>query len=534
MSILSWLNPANWFASKPRRPARKQRYGQIAAGTYGPVTGTTSTLDSTTDWNTEVMQARDLARGRCVPAYYNNPYYRGLVRNRRNRTVGAELRFRASIRGNEIPGVTPEIAAGLNRKINALYRQWSDSGECDASGMRRPIGALQGAAMIDAFGPRGGVLVRVVERPKNKTIPIGIELISVTRMKRPSNTNLNNTNEAGIEYADDRHSVVTGYWVTVQRGFSRTEEFQFLPASECVLFQPEELVGVEASLPRDVAISKSLHRLTRFNDAILEAAETLARQPITVTPPEGGDPDSFAEQFADSSETNSEGTTDWVRNYGGVEAYVTGAGEKIERHAAELPAPDLPGFIANQLRAVAAGADMSYARVAKVPDGSYAAGRAMEQDDRPQIDIDRALLIAQVGGFVWCKVLDALWSFDIVSMPGYEDFAQLYQRYSVTPPAQEHLNPVDQINAIRSRMEAGLLSPQDASEAFGDDYEDVLAEQADAYLMRRAVEKVKGLPPMALEPYTQTGQVMDGSTQSQPPAPTPEPQRNNGHARAIP
>lgn len=532
MKLPAWLNPLNWFA-KPKRPGRK-RYGQIVAGSYGPVTGSVSTLDSTTDWNTEVMQARDLARGRCVPAYYNNPYYRGLVRNRRNRTVGAELRFRAAIRGGEVPGVTPEAAAELNRKINSLYRLWSESGECDATGMRRPIGALQGAAVIDAFGPRGGVLVRVVERPKNKTIPVAVELISVTRMKRPTGTNLNTTNEAGIEYTDDKHSTVAGYWVTVQRGFTQTESFQFLPAAECVLFQPEELVGVEAALPRDVAISKSLHRLTRFNDAILEAAEALAKQPITVTPPEGGDPDSFAEQFADESETNADtGATDWIRNYGGIEAYVTGAGEKVERHAAELPAPDLPGFVANQLRAVAAGADMSYSRVAKMPDGSYAAGRAMEQDDRPQIDIDRSLLVAQVGAFIWTKMIDACWAFDLVPMPGYEDFPQLYQRFTVTPPAQEHLNPVDQISAIRSRLDAGLLSPQDACEAFGDDYADVLAEQAEAYLMRRAVEKAKGLPDLSLEPLSST-QSATASAAFAPTEPPPSaPRHANGHAQRM-
>lgn len=509
MSVLSWIR--SWFA--PSRP--RQRYGKIVAGASGPPVSVVNSLDSSTDWNVEVLEARDRARGRTVPAYYNNPVYRGLIRNRRSRTLGAEFRFRAAVPADEIPGIGAEQAKTLNRAITRLYRRWAESGECDATGRDRRIGALQGQAFIDAMGARGGVLVRAVNRPQNPTCPLAIELISVTRMKRPPGGSMDLINEAGIQYSDAEHRTVTGYWVEVVTGFGRSMRYEFVPASEASLFEPEELVGVEAALPRDVSTVKSLHRLGQFQDALLDATIALAKQPITITPPVGADATAWSEAYADDAEP--EAAVPLVRDIDGIEAHILDPGAVATRHRIELPAPDLPGFVATQLRAVAAGADISYSRVSKVPDGSYAAGRMMEQDDRPQIEIDREVFVSAFGAFVWRRFVECLWAFEILDLPDFQTHRHLYTEFSWTPPAQEHLNPVDQISAIRQRIEAGLMSPQDACESFGDTYEDTLNEIAESVRMRRETEKRYGLPEGSLDALTQTGAKVNE------PSPTPKP-----------
>jgi capsid protein len=314
---------------------------------------------------------------------------------------------------------------------------------------------------------------------------------------------------------------VVGYWVTVPSGRLNAENsgvMRFLPAAECCLYANEELVGVEAPLPRDVSITKALHNISAFHDEILSTARNHAKAPITITPPEGQHAADWARGIATGTETN-ETPVRYTLDAAGIEALVLEPGETAERHVANLPTP-LDPFLTAHMRMAAAGGDTSYARIARVPDGSYSAGRQTEQNDNPQIEIDRAAFIGSFGRFVWCKFIEACWAFELIDLPDYLANRVAYHTFRWTPPAVEALNPIDKLNYVRGAIEGGLLSLQDGIEMlFGNSFTETLEERADAIVEAREMEAAKGLEDGELTPLTQTGQSL---TAPEPPDPPPE------------
>jgi capsid protein len=528
MSLRAWLT--RWLLS----PLIGRRQYYTSAGSYGPPR--VAQRASQIDFDREVAQDRDLAIGRCEQAYYNNGLYRGVVRNRRTRTLGAELRCRAAIRAESVPGLAAEEIKRLNREITRRYREWADSGECDASGLCRPLGTLQGLAMIDSE-VRGACLVHVVYRPQNRTVPIAIELISGRRMRRPVGQMADPgvtpppaalVNESGVEFADVEHTRVVAYWAMVRDGYTElTYRFRRFSADRCRLLLTEQLVGVENAFPRDCAAIRPLHNLSQMNQEMLEAARALAKSPMTISTDGTVRPAEIIAALStgtDEVQPGIEPREQAVNDIDGLYTQVLPAGATAERHSASLPAPDYPGFTRVQMRAAAAAADVSYARLSREPDGSYSSGRQAEQNDQPQIETDRRNFCAVVMGLVWREFVAALWAYDLVPMPGFADYRDAYSTFDYTPPPMPSINPVDDVTAARSRREAGLTSESEEVEAAGDSYDETLERQAADYVARRQTERAYGLPPLTLEPKNRQGALTTDPTPAAGGDPASDPQ----------
>ena len=480
------------------------------------------------DANREVIQGLDVSRGRAILGYWNNPIARNIADNRRARTIGAEIQFRAAVPDGEIVGLSSDQVEQINRRLTGLYRRWADRGECDATkaaGQGRTIGTFQGQAFLDS-DVRGAVLIHAVQRPGNSVCPLAFELIPVTRMRRPYGKpggpiDQKLINDAGIQFADPEHSRVIGYWVSIGGTSSvAATRYAFLPAEWTCLLETEALQGVEIGQPRDVAIAKGLQNIAEFTHESIQAAREQAKSPMTITPPETTTADNFAAALSDGSQVKPGGSgSELFMDVGpGVSARVMPPGAKAERHAVSLPAPGLAEFYNAQGRFIAAGAGMSPSRAVRMAPPNYSGGRNDEQSDLPQIEIDRERFYS-AGRWMWAKFVESCWAFGAISLPGFLDNRAAYEACEVDYPAEQALNPVDQFNALSGRVRAGYSSEFEAAAAYGRAYETVLRERVKAIQLRRRIEIEAGLDPGELDEAPLPGSPIPAA----PPEPPSEP-----------
>ena len=499
--------PAAPMLSRVQRMAmtmeRAKKFGIVAAKTSG---GSSTWNGTSDDFNKEYLDAIIPVVQKSQDLDVNNPDVRGWNRQRTSQCIGKMVNWKCAFRGDEV-GVDPQEAHDKGLRINRYRQIHSRVGGFDASGRKRTEAKMQETSFLTMLVQGCCLVHRVGKKRPMGLVSMALEIIPGIRIETPRDRLGDPLISFGIQYTDDRRTEIEGFHVrkpnrSIGAGNMIWDfQYDFVPVEDAALMALTEIAGLDRSLPATVALVRTLRNKGEFAESAVASARAQAKRFAAIKVESGANAwdradDDNQQELPDSStaETNPVGTV----TMGDVELLYLNSGEDYIEHAATLPGPDFPGFMGYMDERCARGLNTSKSRFTRTVDSSYSAGRQEEQHDEPAVD-----QLRECFAIAWQRVHE--WFMDAVYLAGLEDFPNYastrayWTEARITPPGKEHINPVDTMTARRMGYALRTLTPQQACEADGKDFESNVREWGEAIKLIRQIEKDMGLEEGVLD-----------------------------------
>lgn len=411
-----------------------------------------------------IARSRDAAR--------NNPFARRFVGMVRRNVLGPKG-IRLQVRMRTESG----LKNGINAAIEGAHATWSRAGNCDVTGRYT-------RADIDRLGLRhcvvdGTVFVRFLEG--RGVHGVQLQLVPIDALALTHRADLADGAQIRLGVETDAFGAVRAYWLKGGSNnldpLSLSRNLVRVPAKEMIqLSLPEEaqqLLGV----PWMQAALKPMYQSADFAAAGLNKARESAKRggffeqnPDAAPPPSLADGEDGEEGAKTPYQTLVDGTWD-----------ILPAGLKATPFESDYPNIEYGQFIKDCLRNIASALEVSYISLGNdLSDVNYSSGQLGLGDERTLWQELQEWFVTH-----WSQRIDEKWlSYALVAAPELQSlsFARM-AAYASAMTHQRHtwqpLDPLKTIEAQRSRLEAGITSPQRVIAENGDDPDEILAELAE-------------------------------------------------------
>lgn len=411
-----------------------------------------------------------IARSR--DAAQNNPFARRFLGMLRRNVLGPKG-IRLQVRMRTDAG----LKDGVNQAIEDAHATWSRAGNCDVTGRytRKDVDRLA----LRHVAVDGTVFCRFI--PGRGPHKFQVQLVSIDALALTHRADLADGARIRLGVETDTFGAVRAYWLkggsdnldplTLSRNLVR------VPAEEMLqLSLPDEIQQL-LGVPWMQAGLKAMYQCSDFAAAGLNKARESAKRggffeqnPDAAPPPSLADGEDGEDGKGTPYQTLMDGTWD-----------VLPAGLKAAPFESDYPNIEYGQFIKDCLRNIASALEVSYISLGNdLSDVNYSSGQLGLGDERTLWQELQDWFVTH-----WSQRIDEAWlkyallaapelqSLSYARLPAYVG-AMNHQRHTWQP-----LDPLKTVEAQRSRLEAGITSPQRVIAENGDDPDEILAELAE-------------------------------------------------------
>lgn len=440
-------------------------------------------------------------RARSRDAALNNPFARRFLGMVSSNILGPHgIRYQSRVRTS---GGT--LRAGPNDALEAGWSAWCKAGVCDVTGRYtwrdvqrlalRHV-AVDGEVFLRFMPGRGAHSLQVQLLPA-EVVPITARADLAGGIKVRQGIEVDGLGQVLAYHvrSEDPTTSTLGVAESIGgvRGLTR------VPASEILHLMLPEQVGQLRGIPWMAAALKAMHQAQDFASAGLNKARESAKrggwlkQSIDAAPP----PDLADGQDAAGNSYQSLHDGTWEQLPPGVEAMA---------FESDYPNIEYGQFIKDCTRQISSALDVAYITLGNDLEAvNYSSGQLGLEGERTMW-----LALQNWATDHLCDVVHRRWlAYALVAAPELQSLSfDRLEMYAAGARWQPHrwqpIDPLKTIEAQRSRIEAGLTSPQRVITEMGDDPDEIIAER------REWAEKTKDLAAPA---------AMPSPAASAPPAP---------------
>lgn len=471
--------------ARSRELSAARRTAQVVAGQQRSLLAALTTND-VASWQSDGRPLNDLL-GANLPAVidrsrdasHNNPFakrFLGLVRRNVLGPKGVRLQVRLRTEAG--------LKAGVNNTLEAAYAAWGRAGACDVTGRYTRL-------VMDRLALRhvvvdGTVFARFL--PGRGPHGLQLQLLPIDVLAVNHRADLADGARIRLGVETDAFGAIRAYWLKGtgtdaldSLGLSRN--LVRVPAAEMLqLSLPDEIQQL-LGVPWMQAGLKPMYQAQDFAASGLnKARESAKRGGFFETDPDAA-PTAPLNDGVDGGEDGEGGAgkgTPYQTLMDGTWD-VLPAGLKATPFESDYPNIEYGQFIKDCLRNIASALEVSYISLGNdLSDVNYSSGQLGLGDERVLWQELQEWFVTH-----WCQPIYEQWlKHALVAAPELQSlsFARL-QVYASAASWQRQvwqpLDPLKTVEAQRSRLEAGLTSPQRVMAENGDDPDDVLAERAE-------------------------------------------------------
>jgi len=452
-------NSTDASATSVRSPYDGASTGRRAATWRAPATTPNSSLYSLTT-------LRDRSRA----SVRNDGYAKGTIDKLVTEVIGT--------------GITPLSQAtdeNFKRMVTAAWLQWTD--ESDADGLLDFYG--QQTQACRAWFEGGEVFIRL--RPRllsdHLTVPLQLQVLEPEMCPHTWDQVLTNGNRvrAGIEF-DQIGRRVAYYFYAVRPGDPDTiltTDLRRIPAENIIHLYDPLRAGQLRGLPLLTPALVRLYELDKFDDAVLIRHQLANLFVGFIKTEQGAGDTSINPLTGEASDTDTEGRPMVSLEPGTMQELDPGS--EVQFAQPQDPAQTYPDFMRQQLLAVAAATGVPYEVItgdmSKVNDRTV---RVILNAFRRRVQAWQHQIVAhQVCRRVWTTWMDR--AFLSASLPIPVDYVENPTPYAAVkwqPQGWPYLQPVQDIEAKKAAIRAGITSRQNEVSETGEDAELIDQQQA--------------------------------------------------------
>lgn len=472
----------------------------------------------TTDWvsqgtsaDSEVKNSLRILRNRARALVRDSDFAKAALRAVKNNVVGQGIKHQAQIR---------MIRGGrLDERLNALveheFKKWSKANNCHAGGTLSwaQIQQLCIASMIES----GEVFVRLVSQSfGDSRIPLGLEVIE---------SDLLDDDYTGFEPNGNRvrMGVELNKWgrpVAYHFLEYHPGDYQFsyaniakkrrtrIPADQIIhlysVDRPHQTRGVTAFAS---AIMR-LNNLRGYEEAeIIAARASSAMMGFVRTPDQ--------ELFEDGVQDDQS-----VLDFAPGSIRRLAPGEEMQFFSPSRPDDAFTPFVAQMLRAVAAGVGCSYTQVSSdFSQSNYSSSRLELIETRAHYKTLQQYMIDKLCQPVYEKWVEMAVMSGVIQMPAFDMDPDRYFEAKWIAPAAQFVDPQKEAEAYKSLIRSGVMTLSQVIALHGGDFEEVMRQRAHELATMDELGIVLDSDPSAVDKA--------GQQQDPPVADTPHPQQHD-------
>ena len=433
--------------------------------------------------DTLTNRSRDLVR--------NDGLMAGGIQTHRDNVVGAVLRLSATP-DYRLLGWTPEQAREWSNNVEAHFRSWADSTDCDAARTLDLLGLTVLALGGEMINGDAVALPQWLPRPDSPW-STRISVIESDRLATPPHLEGMARIRRGVEF--DTHGAPVAYHFQAAHPgdalYLRGDQVQDLMRYERVpAFTPwgrrrvvhlhsKERTGQTRGKPIVSAVMREFHMAGKYAQNELQAS--LANSLVAAFLESDLDQQSAQELFGDDPREAWGQSVKDARSIGklqGAAVIPLPAGARLQSFTPNRPNAAFESFMLSVERRIAAGLNLPYELFAKdFSRVNYSSARAALLEAWRYFNGRRRWLTS-----TWLRPIYELWleeaiNAGVVEAPGFYTNRYAYTRCRFVFGGKGWVDPVKEITAAKLRLEIGVSTLEQECAEQGLDWEEVLHQQ---------------------------------------------------------
>ena len=425
--------------------------------------------------STLVARSRDLIR--------NNGIASGAIQTLVDNVVGNGLKL-VSIPDHRILGLDIDYLEEWARKVESLWRIWSESVYCDAA---RKLNFNSQTALIFRSVIENGEALALVLWRENSANPFAtcFQLLEPDRLSNPDFKQNSEFLRDGIEI--NQYGEAENYWISKYypndyyygQGANTWQKIAAqTPFGRKLILHVHhpERIGQNRGKPLFTSIMPLFKMLDHYERSELKASVFNAMIAAFIETPM--DSESIAEMFGESVDDYLEKRKDWSVKLEGGSIIPVFPGDKVSAFTPSRPNSSYAAFVENVLRHIGTGLNIPLELLMKdFSKTNYSSARAALIEAWRFFNGRRSWIINY-----WAKPVFELWLEEsvnrgLIEAPNFYEKKAAWCRCKWIGPGRGWVDPVKEAQASQIRMESGLSTLEDECASQGLDWEEVLMQR---------------------------------------------------------
>ena len=425
--------------------------------------------------STLVARSRDLIR--------NNGIASGAIQTLVDNVVGNGLKL-VSIPDHRILGLDIDYLEEWARKVESLWRIWSESVYCDAA---RKLNFNSQTALIFRSVIENGEALALVLWRENSANPFAtcFQLLEPDRLSNPDFKQNSEFLRDGIEI--NQYGEAENYWISKYypndyyygQGANTWQKIAAqTPFGRKLILHVHhpERIGQNRGKPLFTSIMPLFKMLDHYERSELKASVVNAMIAAFIETPM--DSESIAEMFGEFVDDYLEKRKDWSVKLEGGSIIPVFPGDKVSAFTPSRPNSSYAAFVENVLRHIGTGLNIPLELLMKdFSKTNYSSARAALIEAWRFFNGRRSWIINY-----WAKPVFELWLEEsvnrgLIEAPNFYEKKAAWCRCKWIGPGRGWVDPVKEAQASQIRMESGLSTLEDECASQGLDWEEVLMQR---------------------------------------------------------
>lgn len=495
---MKWLdNLLGRFGYRPAKPARRS-----ASYAAAELSRLTASLRGDTEFinNTLRYELRTL-RARSREAMQNQPYGRRFVQMCVDNIAGpVPFKMEGNVRNRSNK---PDTEA--NKKIEQAWADFCKKGQCEFSGRWSMAAFIR--LVVRIWATDGEVLIRILRGREYGPFALKLQLIDTDRLWEQKNESLKDGSAIHMGVEVDAAGTPRAYHITKRKpsmwasGYQPMES-ERIPAEDIIHLYMADFAEQVRGVPWMYAALLNLVHMGAFQEAAVINARVGASQMGFITAPEGTEPVKDGEDAQGVAEFDAEpGQFRYLRE-----------GETVDGWNPQFPDAAVEPFCKALLRGVAAGLGVSYHSLANdLESVNFSSARIGLGDERGYWMMLQHFFVEHFLDPFACNT----WMPQAIAtgqLPFDIQQREKYARFYFQPRRWQYIDPLKEAQANVLAIRHRLTSRTRVTAEAGDDFQDIVAEQA----VEADLLEANNLDPVEAEAAT------PAATGSAKPAAAPE------------
>ncbi|NBX09879.1 MAG: phage portal protein [Marivivens sp.] len=477
------------------RNKRKQRRNYAGAATSRL---TSDWVSQGTSADSEVKNSLRILRNRARSLVRDSDFAKSALRAVKNNVVGQGIKHQAQVR--MVRG--GRLDERLNSLIEYEWKKWGKAKNCHAGGTLSwsDIQRLCLNSMIES----GEVFVRFVYQEfGDSKVPFGLEILEADFLDDDYTGLESNGNRVrmGVEI-NEWGRPVAYHFLTYHPG-----DYQFsygniaqkrrirVPAEEIIHLYAAERPGQTRGVTAFASAIMRLNNLKGYEEAeIIAARASSAMMGFVRTPDQ--------ELFEDGTYDDQS-----VLDFAPGSIRRLAPGEEMQFFSPSRPDDAFTPFVAQMLRAVAAGVGCSYTQVSSdFSQSNYSSSRLELLETRAHYRTLQQYMIETLCQRVYEKWMDMAVMSGALRLPGFDIDPDRYYESKWIAPAAQFVDPQKEAEAYKSLVRSGIMTLSQVISLHGGDFEEVMRQRQHELAMLDELGIVTDTDPSAV---TKAGQAQN-------------------------
>ena len=477
------------------RNKRKQRRNYAGAATSRL---TSDWVSQGTSADSEVKNSLRILRNRARSLVRDSDFAKSALRAVKNNVIGQGIKHQAQVR--MVRG--GRLDERLNSLIEHEWKKWGKAKNCHAGGTLSwsDIQRLCLNSMIES----GEVFVRFVNQQfGDSKVPFGLEILEADFLDDDYTGLESNGNRVrmGVEI-NEWGRPVAYHFLTYHPG-----DYQFsygniaqkrrirVPAEEIIHLYAAERPGQTRGITAFASAIMRLNNLKGYEEAeIIAARASSAMMGFVRTPDQ--------ELFEDGTFDDQS-----VLDFAPGSIRRLAPGEEMQFFSPSRPDDAFTPFVAQMLRAVAAGVGCSYTQVSSdFSQSNYSSSRLELLETRAHYRTLQQYMIETLCQRVYEQWMDMAVMSGVLRLPGFDIDPDRYYESKWIAPAAQFVDPQKEAEAYKSLVRSGIMTLSQVISLHGGDFEEVMRQRQHELAMLDELGIVTDTDPSAV---TKAGQAQN-------------------------